>query len=52
MHLEGYSYDEIALEMGYKNATYARRKKYLCKEELIKIIKEDPEFREYEEYAL
>ena len=52
MHLEGRSYEDIAREMGYKSSTYARRKKYLCKEELIKIIKADPEFKDYEEYGL
>jgi len=52
MHMEGFSYDKIALEMGYKSASYARRKKYLCKEELVKLIKEDPEFNDYEEYGL
>ncbi len=52
MHIDGYSYDSIAEEMGYKNATYARRKKYLCKEELIKIVKRDPEFKECEEYGI
>ena len=52
LHLEGKGYDEIAREMGYKSATYARRKKYLCKEELIKLIKVDPDFKDYEEYGL
>lgn len=52
MNMEGHSYDDIAIEMGYKNATYARRKKYLCKEALIKLIKKDPDFMDYEEYEL
>ena len=38
------SYEEIADRMGLKNAVYARRKKYLCKEALMKIIKTDPEY--------
>lgn len=44
---EGYSYEEIALKMNLKNETYARRKKYLCKEIFLKLVKEDPEYQEY-----
>jgi RNA polymerase sigma factor (sigma-70 family) len=44
---EGYSYEEIALKMNLKNESYARRKKYLCKEILIGLVKEDPEYHEY-----
>lgn len=44
---EGHSYEEIALKMNLKNETYARRKKYLCKEALIELIKEDSEYRDY-----
>jgi RNA polymerase sigma factor (sigma-70 family) len=44
---EGNSYEEIAEKMNLKNETYARRKKYLCKEALLELIKEDPEYYEY-----
>jgi RNA polymerase sigma factor (sigma-70 family) len=44
---DGASYEEIAVKMNYKNETYARRKKYLSKEELMEIVKEDPEYQEY-----
>jgi RNA polymerase sigma factor (sigma-70 family) len=44
---EGYSYEEITEKMNLKNETYARRKKYLCKEALLEVIKEDPEYQEY-----
>jgi len=44
---DGSSYEEIAVKMKLKNDTYARRKKYLCKEALIEFIKEDPEYQEY-----
>ena len=44
---EGISYDEIAVRMNLKNGTYARRKKYLSKEELLDIIKKDPDYQEY-----
>ena len=44
---DGFTYDEIALKMDLKNETYARRKKYLSKEALIEIVKEDPEYQEY-----
>jgi hypothetical protein len=41
------SYEEIAVRMGYKNEVYARRKKYLSKEELIEVIRLDHEYSEY-----
>lgn len=44
---EGYSYEEIARMMKLTNDTNARRKKYLSKEALMEIIKEDPEYQEY-----
>ena len=43
---EGHSYEEIARKMSLKNETYARRKKYLCKEALMEIIKTDPEYQD------
>ncbi len=44
---EGAGYDEIAEKMSLKNEQYARRKKYLCKEALMEIIKQDPDYAEY-----
>jgi RNA polymerase sigma factor (sigma-70 family) len=44
---EGLSYEDIAIRMNLKNELYARRKKYLCKEALLEIVKEDPEYQEY-----
>ena len=44
---EGYSYEEITLNMNLKNETYARRKKYLSKEALMELVKEDPEYKDY-----
>ncbi|HVN58900.1 MAG TPA: sigma-70 family RNA polymerase sigma factor [Bacteroidales bacterium] len=44
---DGCPYDEIASRMKLKNETYARRKKYLCKEALMELIKQDPEYRSY-----
>lgn len=43
---EGWSYEEIARKMGLKSEAYARRKKYLCKEALMEIIKTDPEYQD------
>lgn len=40
----GSSYAEIAKKLGLKNEEYARRKKYLCKEALMEIIRKDPEY--------
>ncbi|MCX6325244.1 MAG: sigma-70 family RNA polymerase sigma factor [Bacteroidia bacterium] len=47
---EGHSYEEIALIMNLKNEVYARRKKYLCKEVLLELVKEDPEYQEYSRF--
>ena len=44
---EGHSYEEIALMMDLKNKVYARRKKYLSKEALLELVREDPEYQEY-----
>ncbi len=44
---EGYSFEEIARMMKLKNETYARRKKYLSKEAIMEIIREDPEYQDY-----
>jgi hypothetical protein len=44
---EGNSYESIAGIMGYKDEAYARRKKYLSKEAILEIMKEDPEYQEY-----
>ena len=50
LYSDGCSYEEIAKKMKYRNEVYARRKKYLCKEELIEIIKKDPEYLEYQRF--
>jgi RNA polymerase sigma factor (sigma-70 family) len=47
LYSDGHSYEEIAIRMSLKNETYARRKKYLCKEALLELVKEDPEYQEY-----
>jgi RNA polymerase sigma factor (sigma-70 family) len=44
---EGCSYGDIAEKMGLKSEDYARRKKYLSKEALLDLVKEDPEYQEY-----
>lgn len=46
LFMEGYSFEDIARKMGLKNETYARRKKYLCKEALMDIIKSDNEYQD------
>jgi RNA polymerase sigma factor (sigma-70 family) len=42
----GKSYEEIAVEMNLKSEEYARRKKYLSKEALLSLMKDDPEYQE------
>jgi RNA polymerase sigma factor (sigma-70 family) len=44
---DGYSYEDIAVQMNLKNELYARRKKYLCKEALLDLVKADDEYQEY-----
>lgn len=44
---EGNSYEDIALKLNLNSEEYARRKKYLCKEVLMDLLKEDPEYHEY-----
>ena len=44
---QGKSYAEITEIMGLGSEEYARRKKYLSKEAIIEIIKQDPEYLEY-----
>jgi RNA polymerase sigma factor (sigma-70 family) len=44
---DGLTYEEIAIKMNLKNEVYARRKKYLCKEALLELVKEDPEYQEF-----
>jgi RNA polymerase sigma factor (sigma-70 family) len=40
------SFREIAARMNYANEEYARRKKYLCMQQLMKMVSTDPEFVE------
>lgn len=46
LFIDGHNYEEIAYKMGLKSEAYARRKKYLCKESLMQIIKTDPEYQD------
>lgn len=47
LFFEGCSYEDIAIKMNLKNESYARRKKYLSKDSLMELVKEDPEYQEY-----
>ena len=47
LHSEGFTYQEITEKMQLKNEVYARRKKYLCKEALLELVKADSEYQEY-----
>ncbi len=44
---EGFSFAAITSKMNLKNETYARRKKYLSKEALMELLKEDPEYQDF-----
>ena len=47
LYSDGLTYEEIAVKMDFKNEGYARRKKYLCKEALLELVKDDQEYQEY-----
>lgn len=44
LSIDNVPYEEIAKIMGYKSEKIVRNKKYKCKEALIKMIREDPEY--------
>jgi len=52
LYADGHSFQEIATQMHFKNEDYARRKKYLCKESLLELVKADPEYQEYLRFRL
>jgi RNA polymerase sigma factor (sigma-70 family) len=47
LFIEKVPYDEIARKLGLKDENYARRKKYLCKEALMELVKKDSEYPDY-----
>lgn len=47
LYSDGLTFHEIAAIMQFKTEDYARRKKYLCKESLLELVKADPEYQEY-----
>jgi len=44
---DGLSYEEIARQMNLGSEAYARRKKYLAKEALMELVREDHEYGDY-----
>lgn len=40
------SMESIAKKMGYGSVSYAKKRKFLCKEALVKLIQADPRYRE------
>lgn len=48
LFMEKVPYSEIARKLGLKDENYARRKKYLCKEALMELIKSDKEYGDYQ----
>lgn len=44
MSNEGVSNREIASKLGFKSENYIAKRKHFCKEYLIKLIREDPDF--------
>ncbi len=37
---------EIMKQMGYGSVSYAKKRKFLCKQKLVQLIKKDPKFKE------
>jgi len=46
LHFAKKSFKEIAATMDYASEEYARRRKYLCKNKLIKLVKADIRYKE------
>ncbi len=46
MYIEGYSMAEINEVMNYKGIDVVKKKKHICKEYLIKLIKNNPKYKE------
>lgn len=44
---ESKSMNEIAIAMGYKDDVYARKRKFRCKDHLVRSIKKDSNFSEF-----
>lgn len=49
MHFDKKSFKEIATAMQFKSEEYARRKKYLCKNKLTKLVRADVRYGEMRE---
>lgn len=47
LYSEGKSYEDIAKRMDLKDESNARKRKYMSKEALLEVMKEDPEYQEY-----
>ena len=46
MYMEKISMQEIMKKMGYGSLSYTKKRKFKCKEQLIKMIEKDPAFKE------
>lgn len=45
LFFQGKPMTEITLKMGYGSPGYARKRKFQCKEQLLKMISEDPDYK-------
>jgi len=46
LFLQKVKMEEIMNQMGYGSISYTKKRKFLCKERLVKMIQSDPSFRE------
>lgn len=49
LFLQKVSMEQIMEQMGYGSVSYTKKRKFLCKEKLIKMIQEDPCYQELQE---
>ncbi len=45
MFFKGTPIKKITLKLGFKSDNYTKKRKHLCKEKLVRSIKEDPEYK-------
>lgn len=46
LFFSGKSMIEIAKQLGYRDARYAKKRKFICKEQLVRLIKSDSRYQE------
>jgi len=50
LYMQGMDMHTIAQQLGFASVTYARKRKFKCKEQLVSRIKEDEDFQKLRDY--